>query len=151
MERGGDRLSLKDTCAIVGVGLTKLGKKMAGISTMDFALEGCKRAIEDAGLSKDDVDGLLFVHPSQQGERHGFAGRVADLLGISSNFTATVDCGGSTPIALVQMAPWPLTPGCATLWSVAMDGKTTLRTSHLVYHQALSLLYPTEKLRRYHF
>ena len=109
-------MSLKDKSAIAGVGLTKLGRKMAGISTMDFALEGCKRAIEDAGLTKDDVDGLLFVHPSQQGERHGFAGRVADLLGISSNFTATVDCGGSTPIAITQMAAMAVNAGmCHTV------------------------------------
>ena len=109
-------MSLKDQCAIVGVGMTKLGKKAAGISTMDFALEGCKRAIEDAGLTKDEVDGLLFVHPSQQGERHGFAGRVADLLGISSNFTATVDCGGSTPIAITQMAAMAVNAGmCHTV------------------------------------
>ena len=109
-------MSLKDTCAIAGVGMTKLGKKIQGISATRFALEGCKLAIEDAGLAKDDVDGLLFVHPSQQGERHGFAGRIADLLGISSNFSATVDCGGSTPIALVQMASMAINSGmCNTV------------------------------------
>jgi len=97
-------LSLKDKCAIVGVGMTKLARKNPNRSTMGFALEGCKKAIEDAGLTKDDVDGLLFAHPSQQGERHGFSGRVADLLGITSNFNATVDCGGATPIVMVQMA-----------------------------------------------
>jgi acetyl-CoA acetyltransferase len=109
-------LSLKDKCAIVGVGMTKLAKKNPEKSTMGFALEGCKRAIEDAGLTKDDVDGLLFAHPSQQGERHGFSGRVADLLGITSNFNATVDCGGATPIVLVQMAAMAINAGmCHTV------------------------------------
>ncbi len=109
-------MSLRDKCAIVGVGMTKLGKKISDRSTMGFALEACKRAIEDAGLTKDDVDGLLFVHPSQQGERHGFSGRVADLLGISSNFNATVDCGGSTPIVTVQMAAMAVSAGmCHTV------------------------------------
>ena len=107
---------MKDACAIVGVGMTKLGKKIEGISTMAFALEGCKLAIEDAGLAKDDVDGLLLASPSQQGERHGFSGRVADLLGISSNFSATVDCGGATPIATVQMAAMAINAGmCHTV------------------------------------
>jgi len=96
--------------------MTKIGKKLLGISTTAFALEACKKAIEDAGLTKDDVDGLLFVQPSQQGERHGFAGRIADLLGISSNFTATVDCGGATPIAVVQMAAMAINSGmCNTV------------------------------------
>ena len=104
-------MSLRDKCAIVGVGMTKLSKKNPEMSTMGFALAACKKAIEDAGLAKDDVDGLLFAHPSQQGERHGFSGRVADLLGISSNFNATVDCGGATPIVLVQMAAMAINAG----------------------------------------
>ena len=109
-------MSLRDKCAIVGAGMTKLGKKISDRSTMSFALEACKRAIEDAGLAKDDVDGLLFVSPSQQGERHGFSGRVADLLGISSNFNATVDCGGATPIVTVQMAAMAVNAGmCHTV------------------------------------
>ena len=102
---------LRDKCAIVGASMTKLAKKNPDKSTMGFALEACKMAIEDAGLAKDDVDGLLFTHPSQQGERHGFSGRVADLLGITSNFNATVDCGGATPIVLVQMAALAVNAG----------------------------------------
>jgi len=109
-------LSLRDQCAIVGVGLTKLARKNPDRSSAGFALEGCKQAIEDAGLTKDDVDGLLVVHPSQQGERHGWAGRMADLLGISSDFTATVDCGGATPIVTVQMAAMAIHAGmCKTV------------------------------------
>ena len=109
-------MSLKDTCAIAGVGMTKLARKNPERSTLGFALEGCKTAIEDAGLTKDDVDGLLLVHPSQQGERHGFSGRVADLLGISSTFNATVDCGGATPLILVQLATMAINAGmCHTV------------------------------------
>ena len=104
-------MSLKDKYAIAGVGLTTLTRKNPEYSTIGFALEGCKSAIEDAGLKKDDIDGLLLVHPSQQGERHGFAGRAADLLGIHSDFTATVDAGGATPIVLVQMAAMAINAG----------------------------------------
>ncbi|MCX5995586.1 MAG: thiolase family protein [Chloroflexi bacterium] len=104
-------MSLRDKCAIVGASMTKLSRKNPEMSTMGFALEACKKAIEDAGLQKDDVDGLLLAYPSQQGERHGFSGRVADLLGISSNFNATVDCGGATPIVTVQMAAMAVNAG----------------------------------------
>jgi len=104
-------LNLKDTCAIAGVGLTKLSKKNPEMSTMGFTLEGCKRAIEDAGLKKDDIDGLLVVFPSQVGERHGWATRVAAFLGISSNFTASVECGGATPIVMIQMAAMAINAG----------------------------------------
>ena len=109
-------MSLKNVCAIAGAGLTRLAKKNPERSSVGFALEACKLAIEDAGLRKDDVDGLLVVHPSQQGERHGWAGRVADLLGITSNFTATVDCGGATALALAQMAAMAIHAGmCRTV------------------------------------
>ncbi len=104
-------MNLKDTCAITGVGLTKLAKNNPDSSTMGFALQGCKLAIEDAGLKKDDIDGLLLAYPSQQGERHGFAGRVADLLGIHSSFSATVDAGGATPIVCIQMAAMAINAG----------------------------------------
>ncbi|MBE0479815.1 MAG: thiolase family protein [Dehalococcoidia bacterium] len=104
-------MSLKDRCAIVGASMTKLARKNPNMSTVGFALEASRMAILDAGLSKDDIDGLLFVAPSQQGERHGFSGRVADLLGISSNFNATVDCGGATPIACVQIAAMAVNAG----------------------------------------
>jgi acetyl-CoA acetyltransferase len=102
---------LRDKFAIVGASMTKLSRKNPEMSTMGFALEACKKAIEDAGLQKDDVDGLLLAYPSQQGERHGFSGRVADLLGITSNFNATVDCGGATPIVLVQIAAMAINAG----------------------------------------
>lgn len=109
-------MNLKDTCAIAGVGLTRLSRRNPDVSTMGFTLEGCKRAIEDAGLTKDDVDGLLVVFPSQVGERHGWATRVAAFLGISSNFTASVECGGATPIVMVQMAAMAINAGmCNTV------------------------------------
>ncbi len=85
-------MSLKDKYAVVGVGLTKFGK-IPGISTMSFTLRGIKLAIEDAGLTRDDVDGLLVISPVMMGEQHGWAARVAALLEISTTFTATMEPG----------------------------------------------------------
>ena len=48
-------MSLKDKCAIVGIGFSEFGKKVPK-STMTLTLEGCKRAIEDAGITQDEVD-----------------------------------------------------------------------------------------------
>ena len=44
--------------AIVGLGLTEMGK-IYGRSAVDFAAEAIALAVEDAGLTKDDLDGLL--------------------------------------------------------------------------------------------
>ncbi len=96
-------MSLKDKYAIVGAGLTRFGK-IPGVSTMSFTLEGMKLAIEDAGLSRDDVDGLLVLSPTMMGEAHGWAARAAALMEISTTYTATMDMGGATPIGMIQTA-----------------------------------------------
>lgn len=45
--------------AIVGLGMTPMGK-IYGRTTADFAAEAIALALEDAGLEKSDVDGLLL-------------------------------------------------------------------------------------------
>jgi acetyl-CoA acetyltransferase len=50
---------VKGTSAIVGLGLTEMGK-VYGRSRTDFAAEAIALALEDAGLAASDVDGLLI-------------------------------------------------------------------------------------------
>ena len=108
-------MSLKDKCAIVGIGFSEFGKSVPK-STMTLTLEGCKQAIEDAGLTKDEVDGLLVVLPASEGERHGWVCRTCSHLGISSTFSAGIDIGGATPIAMVQLAAMAIDAGmCNTV------------------------------------
>jgi acetyl-CoA acetyltransferase len=91
------------TCAIVGVGTSRFGK-LQGVSTMGFTLEASKRAIEDAGLSRDEIDGVLVMMPAIMGEQHGWSARVASYLGIEPTFSATMDLGGATACGSVQTA-----------------------------------------------
>ena len=55
-----------------------------------------KRAIDDCGVARDAVDGVLCLMPAQMGEQHGWASRVAAFLGITPSFCATMDMGGAT-------------------------------------------------------
>ena len=52
-------MSIKGKCAIVGLGVTAMGK-VYGRSASDFAAEAIHMALEDAGLKKEEVDGLLI-------------------------------------------------------------------------------------------
>ncbi|MFL5664192.1 MAG: hypothetical protein ACJ8BW_23035 [Ktedonobacteraceae bacterium] len=52
-------MSIKGNCAIVGLGVTSMGK-IYGKNTTSFAAEAIKLAIDDAGLEKEDIDGLLI-------------------------------------------------------------------------------------------
>lgn len=63
---------------------------------MGFTLEASKRAIEDAGLRREDIDGVLVMMPAIMGEQHGWAARVASYLGLEPSFSATMDLGGAT-------------------------------------------------------
>ncbi len=110
--------NLKDKYAIVGVGLSEFGK-VFDKSPMGFTLIGIKRALEDAGLDRDDVDGLLVAMPAMMGEEHGWASRVAALLELSTNYTFTMDIGGATPVAMVQTAAMAIEAGMANVVACA--------------------------------
>jgi acetyl-CoA acetyltransferase len=51
------RFPVRDQVAIVGVGTTPFSRH-AGKSDVALAVEACKNAIRDAGLSKHDIDGI---------------------------------------------------------------------------------------------
>ncbi|MFI5394735.1 MAG: thiolase family protein [Candidatus Binatia bacterium] len=95
--------TMTDKCAIVGVGTSRFGR-LQGVSTMGFTLEASTRAVEDAGVPRDEIDGVLVMMPAIMGEQHGWAARVAAYLGIEPTFSATMDLGGATACGAVQTA-----------------------------------------------
>ena len=78
-----DYYRLKDKFAIVGVGYTPQGK-VGGRTALSFHLEACANAIADAGLNKDDIDGLfLYRHLEPLGSDFDVSGfLVAQHLGL---------------------------------------------------------------------
>jgi acetyl-CoA acetyltransferase len=81
---------------------------------MGFVLEASKRALDDCGIRRDDVDGVLVAFPAQQGEAHGWASRAAAFLGITPAFCSTMDMGGATAIGMLQTAIAVLDAGMCT-------------------------------------
>jgi len=55
---------LRDKYAIVGAGYTTQGR-IPGRSALSFYVEACVNAIKDAGLSKEDIDGLICYRQFQ--------------------------------------------------------------------------------------
>src|SRR5581483_1652805 len=111
----GDPGHLRDRCAIAGIGLSRFGK-LPGTSTMGFTLEAAKRAIDDCGVVRDEIDGVLALMPAVMGEQHGWASRVAALLGITPAFCSTMDMGGATAIGMMQTAAMAIDAGfCRTV------------------------------------
>jgi len=77
-------MSLKDRCAIVGVGYTPQGR-VPGRTALSFHLEASANAIADAGLNREDIDGLIcYRHfPPASGEPDVTPYLVAQQLGLS--------------------------------------------------------------------
>src|SRR2546429_5422316 len=99
----GDPTHLRDRYAIAGVGLSRFGK-LPGTSTMGFTLEAAKRAIEDCGVARDAIDGVLALMPAVMGEQHGWASRLAALLRLTPSFCSTMGMGGATAVGMIQTA-----------------------------------------------
>src|SRR2546425_12798596 len=99
----GDPARLRDRYAIAGVGLSRFGK-LPGTSTMGFTLEAAKRAIEDCGVARDAIDGVLALMPAVMGGQHGGASRVAALPGPPPPLRPTLDMGGAPAIGMTPTA-----------------------------------------------
>ncbi|MBI2864171.1 MAG: thiolase family protein [Chloroflexi bacterium] len=104
--------SLGDKYAIVGVGHTKLGK-VPGVSSIGFNVLAIKAALEDAGLTREDVDGVLVKYPTS-GFSSLFSGKLCQALGITNKLMAVIDLAGATIGTMVQYAAMAIDAGLAT-------------------------------------
>ncbi|HXN61417.1 MAG TPA: thiolase family protein [Acidimicrobiales bacterium] len=87
---------LERRAVISGIGQSDVGRRL-GRSDIDLTVEAAERAIADAGLSRDDIDGLA-TYPGMGTGTPGFAGpttpELQDALGLSLNWH---DGGGEGP------------------------------------------------------
>lgn len=81
---------------------------------MSLATEALKAALDDAGLTKDDIDGLYTMPgtTSPEGPKHYLA--LGEHLGINPHVTGSLSMGGATAGVLVQMAAMAIEAGLAT-------------------------------------
>ena len=103
---------ISDRTAIVGVGASPQGK-IPGSSSVTLAVEAFKRAIDDAGLRKEQIDGLLTMPGTTSPEgAYNFA-RVGEALGIDPIYTGSMTLGGATAGGLLHMAAMAVNSGMA--------------------------------------
>ena len=95
--------------AIAGIGTTAFGK-LPGRSSWSLQAEAVKRALDDAGLTKDDVDGLFTEPPfSEPLLLHGHS--LGRMLGVKTNYLSTLSIGGATAGTLIQQAAMAIEAG----------------------------------------
>jgi acetyl-CoA acetyltransferase len=117
-------MSVSGKVAIAGVGTTPFGK-LPGRSAWSLQAEAVLNALHDAGLMKDDVDGL-FTEPqfSEPLLLHGHI--LGRMLGLKTNYLSTKLEGGATAISLVHEAAMAIDEGlCEVALCVFGDNAKT--------------------------
>src|SRR5687768_16699973 len=104
--------ALKNKAAIVGVGITPQGT-FPGCTNLTLQVDAFKLALEDSGLKKEQIDGLL-TEPgtSELGWSLDYL-RLGQGLGINPQFTGSMMQGGATGGSMVELAAMAVTTGMA--------------------------------------
>jgi acetyl-CoA acetyltransferase len=107
--------------AIVGIGETKVGK-VPGISSIDFHIIASLQALEDAGLNKNDIDGLIcFNTVSDPHPRYHI--KLAEQMGLfNKRICDSLMTGGASPCYAIELAEMAISSNiCNTILITSGD------------------------------
>jgi acetyl-CoA acetyltransferase len=113
---------LRDRAAITGIGATEFSGD-SGMSVAKLALIACRAAVGDAGLVRDDIDGLVTFHDNDSSPVRD----VATALGLPTlRWWSDTLCGGNWACAAVAQAAMAVATGMANHVLVyrAMNGRS---------------------------
>lgn len=115
-------MNLKGTTAIVGLGITPQGR-VYGSNHVGFAVDAVSLALADAGLRREDLDGLL-LNPGISWADQGMGSfLLQQAMGLKNlRLTASMSLGGASAIAMIQQAAEAIAAGlCTTVACVFSD------------------------------
>jgi acetyl-CoA acetyltransferase len=97
-------MSLKGKAAIAGLGITKQGK-VYDANHVGFAVEAVRLALEDAGLTRADLDGLLVNPGLSWGDGGMGSFQLQQAMGLRNlRLSMAMSAGGATACAMIQQA-----------------------------------------------
>ncbi|HCL26783.1 MAG TPA: thiolase, partial [Dehalococcoidia bacterium] len=116
--------NLKGKYAIVGVGETVYSRG-SGRSTRAMGADAIRRAMDDAGLNSQQVDGMLSYH---SGDSTPSTSIMYDL-GLRPNFYMDCSGGGSSSEALIGLAMGAIEAGMCETVAIfrSMNGYSNFR------------------------
>ena len=121
---------MRGHAVIAGIGQTAQGK-LPDRSTTSMNVEASRKALADAGIDKDLVDGLFVKYPTSQ-HRSMYAQTMAEALGIQPRIGGVWDQGGATNISMISFAAMAIEHGqCeVALVTIADNPKTGTRQAY---------------------
>ena len=105
-------MSFRGRAAIVGIGELKPTRYTEDETTIGMLAKAGILAIEDSGISFQEIDGLL-VHPIADTGML-VPSTMAEFLGLKVNYAETVDLGGATGAGMVWRAASAIAAGLCT-------------------------------------
>jgi acetyl-CoA C-acetyltransferase len=135
--------------AITGVGTVPVARSLKG-ALSDVCHQVCHSAIADAGLQKNQIDGL-FVSPARMSGEPWlmYAAHIAEFLGLKTKSLVSVENGGATALLAMRAAMDAIALGrCEHALVLATDTRPDLDpTRHEVFvksvvHTAMALYGP---------
>ena len=109
---------LSGKVVIAGVGHTAFGKH-PGRGTVSLNVEAIRKALSDAGVVKDRVDGLFVKAPTSKFEMM-YAQKLAEALGIAPRIGGVYDHGGASNISMISYAAMAIEAGLCAIAVVAL-------------------------------
>lgn len=96
-------MNLRGKTAITGIGELKPCKDAGGRTTMELLAEAAVMAVKDAGLKKDNIDGLIVAPPSED-SYFMWPAQVAEYLQLFPSYMNLVELGGASAAGSVLRA-----------------------------------------------
>ena len=105
--------SLRGTAAIVGIGELKPERTRPHRDSMSLLAEASYLAIQDAGLTKSDIDGMIFDPELAVGSGGGYNPRMAEYMGIYPTWATGCDAQGAAGVVMALQAAAYINAGLA--------------------------------------
>ncbi|MGE4242460.1 thiolase C-terminal domain-containing protein [Ramlibacter sp.] len=122
--------TLRGKIAVIGIGQSEVGK-VPGMSPLALAASAAGRAVADAGIAKQDIDGVLSCHAFAS-PFHRFSVAFSEYFGIQPTFSNTLQVSGATAATMFNIAAAAIHGGLAeTVMVVGADSLMTGLTPDL--------------------
>ena len=104
--------NMRGTAAIVGIGELKPERTRPNRDALSLLAEAAYLAIQDAGVTKGDIDGMVL--DPEMGGGSGFNARMAEYMGIYPTWATGCDAAGAAAVAMALQAASYVNAGLAT-------------------------------------